>query len=255
MKKLHLSFTPEMLSQCAKSVLGVTGTTALLLLIGRDTLGEAVIALLYLVPIGWIASRWGQGPGLSAALTAALMFDFFFIPPFFTFTVGSLEGWLVLIIFTLVAALIVSRFQSVLAQARASERNAIFMYELSAALAGLNTQQTVAATVAEHLQRILQAQLVQVLVEPASPARAFISSAPSGAAASGKPQRVIPLQATRSLIGEISLWRDQAALPPRDDHLLDNLARQAALALERAGQVEADNRVLPVTSVAARAQG
>ncbi len=96
MKRIRLSLTPELFGQSAKAVLAVAATTAILLLIGRATLGEAVIALLYMVPIGWSASRWGQGAGMSAAVAAALAFDFLFIPPFYTFTVGSLEGWLVL---------------------------------------------------------------------------------------------------------------------------------------------------------------
>src|SRR5574337_806147 len=112
MKKIRLSFTPELFEQSAKAVLAVAVTTAFLLLIGRAMLGEAVIALLFLVPVGWSASRWGQGPGMCAAVIAALCFDFFFIPPFYTFTVGSLEGWLVLVIFLAVAIVVVGRIRS-----------------------------------------------------------------------------------------------------------------------------------------------
>jgi len=157
MKKIHLSLTRELFLQSLKAVLVVAGTTALILLIGRDKLGESVVALLYLVPVGWSASRWGQGAGMSAAVTAALTFDFFFIPPFYTFTVGSLEGWLVLAIFLAVAVLVVGRIQSGLSRAQASEREAIFMYELSAALAGLRTQPAVAHVLARHLQQLFQA--------------------------------------------------------------------------------------------------
>jgi hypothetical protein len=57
MKNIHLSITAELLVQCAKAVLAVAITTIPLVLVGRDTLGEAVIALLYLVPVGWSASR------------------------------------------------------------------------------------------------------------------------------------------------------------------------------------------------------
>ena len=35
----------------------VVATTLPLVLIGRDTLGEAVIAVLYLVPVAWSATR------------------------------------------------------------------------------------------------------------------------------------------------------------------------------------------------------
>ena len=73
--------TPTISANSLLAVLTVAATTIPLFLIGRDTLGEAVIALLYLVPVTWSANRWGQLPGISAALTAALAFDFLFIPP------------------------------------------------------------------------------------------------------------------------------------------------------------------------------
>ena len=58
----------------------------------------------------------GMIAGLSAALAAALCFDFLFIPPFYTLVVGSLEGWLVLVIFLGVAILVVERIQTSLTQ-------------------------------------------------------------------------------------------------------------------------------------------
>ena len=99
MKKLRTSFSPHLLTDCLLAMLTVAVTTVILFIIGLDTLGEAVIALLYLVPVAWSANRWGQWPGIVAAFAAALAFDFLFIPPFYTFVVGRLEGWLVLVIF------------------------------------------------------------------------------------------------------------------------------------------------------------
>ena len=94
MNKIKL--TQNMFTNGLRGMLTVLAITIPMWLIGRSVLGEAVIALLYLAPIAWSASKWGQAAGVSAALTAALCFDFLFIPPFFTFAVGSLEGWLVL---------------------------------------------------------------------------------------------------------------------------------------------------------------
>jgi two-component system, OmpR family, sensor histidine kinase KdpD len=74
--------------------------------------------LLDLVPVLWSASRWGQAAGMSAALTAALLFDFFFIPPFQPFTVGRPEGWLVLAIIFAVSVVVVGRIQDNLSIAR-----------------------------------------------------------------------------------------------------------------------------------------
>lgn len=250
MKKIRLSFTPEIFRQSAKAVLTVAATTAMLLLIGRATLGEAVIALLYLVPVGWSASRWGQGAGMSAAVVAALAFDFFFIPPFYTFTVGSLEGWLVLGIFLAVAIVVVGRVQSGLSRAQASEREAIFMYELSTALAGLRTQAAVAHTLARQLQQMFQATLVKVVIQMEGQPPRFIVGEPRDGMEKGRPDRVLPILNAWGLVGEIQLWRGYVELPPQESRLLQNFASQAAQALERTRLAEAEERLKALTSAA-----
>jgi K+-sensing histidine kinase KdpD len=131
MKRNRLSFSSTIYFNSLSAFLSVVVLTIPLLLIGRDTLGEAVIALLYLVPVGWSAARWGQGAGVCAAVSAALAFDYFFIPPFYTFAVGRLEGWLVLVIFLVVSIVVIGRIQTGLSKARTSEREALFMYEMS----------------------------------------------------------------------------------------------------------------------------
>ena len=252
MKKMRLSFTSEMLLQSVLAVLSVAATTAVLWLIGRDTLGEAVIALLYLVPIGWSSGRWGQGPGMCAALTAALTFDFFFIPPFYTFAVGRLEGWLVLAIFLTVAVAVVGRIQSGLSRARASEREAVFMYELSAALAGLRTQAAVAHTLARQLQQMFQASLVKVIIHLQEHLPDIVVGEPRDGVGKGRPDRVLPILNAWGLVGEIQLWRGYGDLPPEQSRLLQNLSSQAAQALERTRLAEAEDRVkalLPAANV------
>src|SRR5512141_608604 len=112
MKQLQFTNVSALLEQVIKALAAVGLTTLVLLLFGRPVLGEAVIALAYLVPVGWSAGRWGQRAGAAAAVSAALCFDFFFIPPFYTFTVGNLEGWLVLAFFLAVAIMVVGRIQS-----------------------------------------------------------------------------------------------------------------------------------------------
>jgi len=250
MKRIPLSFSVEMLSQSALAVASVAVTTAVLWLIGRDTLGEAVIALLYLVPIGWSASRWGQFPGMCAALASALMFDFFFIPPFYTFAVGRLEGWLVLVIFLAVAVVIVGRIQSVLTKARASERDAIFMYELSTALAGLRTQAAVAHILARQLQQMFLASLVQVIIHQEGQSSDIVASEPRDGVGKGRPDRGIPILNAWGLVGEIQLWRGYGVLPPEESRLLQNFASQAAQALERTRLAEAEDRVRALSPAA-----
>ena len=152
-------------------------------------LGEAVIGLLYLVPIAWSASKWGQISGVSAALTAALLFDFLFIPPFYTFVIGSLEGWLMLVIFFAVAILVVGRIQDSLSKAR----EATFMYELSSALANARTQEAVAHTVAKYVRQLFQAAQVNVTFQQSKAAPRVTASEPQDGAQNGRPDRILPI--------------------------------------------------------------
>ena len=252
MDRIPLSVMRERLEQVTKAVLSVVATTGVLLLFGRALLGEAVIALAYLVPVGWSAGRWGQRAGVAAAVAAALCFDYFFIPPFYTFTVGSLEGWLVLAFFLTVAVMVVGRIQSGLTRALASERDAIFMYELAVALSGQRTQAAVAHTLVEQLQQAFQATQVQVLLQPRdAPAPVLVVNAPHDAEAPGRPDRDIMIWNGLGLVGEIRIWRGLVELPPQESRLFQNYALQAGQALERTQRAEAEARLKdPATAYA-----
>ena len=235
MKKNGLSFSSEMILRSVGSVLATAAATLILFLVGRDALGETVIALLYILVVGWITASWGQWPGIISAVLSALCFDFFFIPPFYTFAVGELESWLVLAIYLAVAILIVGRIQSGLSKAEASERDAIFMYELGAVLAGLHTREDIVNTLAKHLQRMFGAELVEVSLQPSDQSQFISASMPADSSTSAKPDLMLPIMgiSTPKLVGEIHLWRGHGWLPPEDGRLLRNFATQVALALER----------------------
>jgi two-component system, OmpR family, sensor histidine kinase KdpD len=241
MKKSSFAISADVVTEVLQAVGAIAILTAVMLLIGRPVLGEAVIAMLYLLAVGWLTSRAGRLPGLSAALAAALMFDFLFIPPFLTFSVGSVEGWLMLVIFVLVAVLLVDRIQAGLAQARAREHEALLLYELSMALVGRNSRRDIAATVAQRLQQLYQAAHVQVTLlsedetlgsEVAGEA-AIATRVPDQTAPAARPDYVIPLLAARCLIGEIRVWRGEGVVMANAERLLQSLAGQITLALER----------------------
>jgi K+-sensing histidine kinase KdpD len=244
MKTKRFSFTSRLFAKSLLAVVTVAATTVPLFLIGRATLGEAVIALLYLVPVAWSANRWGQVPGISAALAATLSFNFLFIPPFFTFAIDSLEGWLVLAIFLAVAILVVGRIQDSLTKAH----EAVFMYELSSALTGLRTQNAVAHTVAREIQQLFQADLVNVIFYTQDHAVNVVASEPVEGIGRKQPDRVLPLLNSWGLAGEIQIWRGVSIdLPSGDGRLLQNFASQTARALERTQQSEIKKSVNDLT--------
>lgn len=240
MCKWRLNLSLQLIEGCTLAVGLVFATTAVFLLIGRSILGEGVIALLYLVPIGWSTTRWGQLAGMCAAVTAFLNFNFFFIPPFYTFQIGSLEGWLLLIIFLAVATVIVGRIQYGLQRAHIREREALSMYELSTALAGARTPEAIARMLASQLQQLLQPALLRVVVETDQPPASIVVSVPSGGSASNQPDRILPLLATRGLVGEIHIWHGTRPLPAVNGILLQNFSEQGALAIERTQTAEAE---------------
>ncbi len=233
----------ELILNCLSAVVAVAFTTTILALIGRDTLGEPVIALLYLVPIAWSSARWGLAPGVCATVAAILAFDFFFTLPFYSFAMARMESLLMLVVLLAVAVLVVVGIQSRLPKTRTTDRDAIFMYQTSAALADLRTREAVVNTLASHLQQMFRASRVEVFILPGQ-SSPLSARAPSDAPPGGTPDQVLPILAAPDFVGEIRLWGRGVWLPPEDSYLSRNLATQAALAFERARLAEEDTQAV-----------
>jgi K+-sensing histidine kinase KdpD len=219
----------------------VLGLTLLMFVIGRPILGEAVIGLLYLIPISYSAARWGQWPGICASIVAVLSFNYFFIPPYYTFAVDQLEGWLLLGIFLFVAVIVVERVQVGLTQARAHEREALHLYELSTALIGVYTREAMAKVIAMQVQQVFQATLAQVSFLPDHLTEGVTISVPQQTTVKTPPDRLIPIFSdAHGLLGEIRLWQSafSPASSPANEHLLQIIASQTALALGRVQPTE-----------------
>lgn len=118
----------------ALGVAAVAWLTSLLLPI----LGTASSALLFLLPVLFASVRGGIGPGLLAALAGATAYNYFLLPPRFTFRIHGLDN-IVSVVALVAVALVTSRLATLLkareaealARAEASRQEA----ELSALLA------------------------------------------------------------------------------------------------------------------------
>ena len=185
------------------------------------------------MPITWFTIRWGQLSGIAAAITATLAFDFYFIPPYGTFNIGSLEGWLILIIFLMVSVVVVGQIQTVLNQARLSEREAIIMYELVSSLTTLHSREAIARTLANSIQQDFQAKQVSVSLYKTDNAPNFKINAPENSTLQGRPSRVLVIDNRQKIAGDISIWKGELPLPAEKNWLVQSFTRQTALALER----------------------
>ena len=76
---------------------------ALIGLVVHDLIGYRVVAFMLLVTVSILAMFLDIIPVLVAAALSALIWDFFFIPPQFTLTVGTPEDRILLVMYFLIA--------------------------------------------------------------------------------------------------------------------------------------------------------
>jgi two-component system sensor histidine kinase KdpD len=74
------------------------------MLLVRDQLDKAHIALLFLLPVLGAAAQGGRRLGLAIAAFTFLCFNFFFLPPHYTLTVLDARDWLVLATYLITAS-------------------------------------------------------------------------------------------------------------------------------------------------------
>ena len=104
---------------------------------GRDYFAKGQWALLYLLIIVFIASTSGVRPAVAAAVLSFLAWNYFFIPPFYTFKVHDLKDWLSLVAFLIVGTLMgiqTGRLKEREAQAKTREQETLIISKFSGQL-------------------------------------------------------------------------------------------------------------------------
>jgi len=117
------------------SILAIVGTLLVTGLIYAFQLYPRIpnISLVYLLVVLTLASTRGLYAAILASVVAFLSFDFFLVPPVYTFTIAKFDEWLALFVF-LVTAIITGQLASALRkraeQARRREHETRILYEL-----------------------------------------------------------------------------------------------------------------------------
>src|SRR4051812_42811838 len=86
----------------ALAALGLAALTGVLLTV-RDDFARASVVLLSLTVVVGVAAVGGLWPAVVTAVASALLVNFFFVPPFHTFTVESRDHVIVLLVYVAVA--------------------------------------------------------------------------------------------------------------------------------------------------------
>ena len=139
MKKI-LFYKPNLVTQYLVSV-GLVCAVGIIGLIIHSFIGYRVVAFVLLVTVSILAMFLDIIPVLVASFLSALIWDFFFIPPRFTLTVGTAEDRLLLLMYFIVAlinAVLTSKIRQMEKVAKAKDDKARTVKFYSALLNSLS---------------------------------------------------------------------------------------------------------------------
>jgi two-component system sensor histidine kinase KdpD len=268
-------FHPQAYAGSAGAVVAALGLGSLI----ERFIGLQSISLVFLMAVLASAIAWGLWPALFACLLSVLVFNFFFIPPLYTFTIAEPENAVALFFFALVAVVVsnltaATRRQIVSARARAKTTGEL--YAFSRKLAAIGTFDDLLWATAYQVSAMLSVRTVLLLpaqdgnsldlacgyppedqIDEADMAAARWSWEHNRAAGRGADTLpggkwlFLPLRTGSGPIGVIGIDRDTPGplLTPDERRLLDALADQAAVAIERISLARglAEARVLAET--------
>ncbi|AMA56410.1 sensor histidine kinase [Bradyrhizobium sp. CCGE-LA001] len=229
------------------------------------------VDLVLLTAVVAVAVRYGLWPSLLATVAASLSYNFFFLPPLYTFTITDPTNVAAFLLF-LVVAMIVS---NVAARVRIQADTAIGrirmteqLHAFSRKLAGTATLDDVLWATAYQIALMLKVRVVLLLPEEglltvksgyppedeldqadlAAANWAWSNDRPAGRGSDtlpGAKRLFLPMRTGRGLIGVIGIDDDRSGplLTPDQRRLLDALVDQGALAIERVLLVEDMDRV------------
>jgi two-component system sensor histidine kinase KdpD len=229
------------------------------------------VDLVFLTAVVGVAVRFGLWPSLLASVAASLSYNFFFLPPIYTFTITDPTNVAAFFFFMLIAILV----SNVAARVRTQADSAIgrirtteLLYAFSRKLAGTATLDDVLWASAYQTALMLKVRVVLLLPENgvltvkagyppedqldkadlAAANWAWGNDRPAGRGSDtlpGAKRLFLPMRTGRGLIGVIGIDDDKAGplLTPDQRRLLDALVDQGALAIERVLLVEDMDRV------------
>jgi two-component system sensor histidine kinase KdpD len=225
----------------------------------------ANIAMLFLLAVVLVSVRYGLGPSVMASFINVASFDFFFVPPRFSFAVSDVQ-YVMTFAVMLAVGLITARLTTGLKyQARVAgrrEQRVRALYEMSRDLSGALMPEQIAEISQRFVEVEFGARCALLLADendrlgPAIPTPAGNPAVDTGIAQwafdhgvdagcgtdtlPGSPLLYLPLRAPMRLRGVLALEpRDpRRLLAPEQRRLMDTFARLAAISLERVHYVE-----------------
>ncbi len=235
------------------AALGIISAVTLFNLMLSHLVGPRSVGLIYLMTVVGLAMRLGRGPVYLAATLSALLWDFLFLPPRYTFYIRSLEDAMMFGMYFVVAMAmgqLIARIRAKERMDRRREERATAMYMLTLELADVSTWEEIERTVVDNVDRVFRAEAALLLPDADGKLRGILPEKELGAAhwafEHGKPSgrftdtlpmaeaMYVPLQTTGGVLGVLRLnWRQPAPPTLEQRNMLDMFVRHIALVVDR----------------------
>ncbi len=221
------------------------------------------LIMVYLLAVLVTAIECGRGPAIAVSLLSVLAFDFFFVPPRFSFTVDDAQ-YIVTFIVMFAVALAISHLTGLMRKqtqrARLQERQVAAMHGLSRKLAAARSVEKTLQTAVEYISEIFDSHVVVLLPEKdgrlkmagGDPSLVFYKDVTkqleiarkaleagetTGWGTKHAPENDVlyaPFQVADFTLGVLALrpGDPERFLLPDQRHLLESLVKQVALSLE-----------------------
>jgi two-component system, OmpR family, sensor histidine kinase KdpD len=194
----------------------------------RNTLTLANFSLIYLLYVLMVAIQWGTLPSLLTAIVSFLCFNFFLIPPLYTFIVADPREVIDLMVFLIVAIVTGQlaanlRQQTATAQAQAHEKD--ILYKLTSTFNQITTREGVHDALTRVLQQDLAARHVHILPYADSTISPDVTVS------------YLLLRVDGHNYGTLRVAFDESPTPPQA-RLVNACVAQAAMALHRIRLIE-----------------
>jgi two-component system sensor histidine kinase KdpD len=221
------------------------------------------LVMVYLLGVTIAGLRLGRGPSVLTTVLSVGSFDYFFVPPRFSFAISNAQYLITFAVMMLISLVIATLMASVRQQTRVSgarERRTALLYAMSRELAATRGTAKMCRIAVRHVAEVFRCKAV-VLLPDASGRLHFPTEPPAETALRGADLAVaqwvtdhgrkaglgtdtlsaasalyMPLGDADRHLGVLSVLPENVrrVLLPEQNHLLETFAGQIGLALERA---------------------
>ena len=238
--------------------------------VARNTLVPANIVILYLMIVILAAILWGKGPAVMTSILSVLAFDYFLVPPYLTFAVSDVQyifTFAGLLVVGLIISGLMSKTRRQTFEADKKETQASILYRLSRDLAASDSSEAVLHAIRTNIGEIFNCRVAVFIPEsgkmiPQSfdagfPVDEHEKAIVDWVFSSGKPAgwgtdslqavkvHYLPLKISRDIFGVLGILfkEDKLKLDNDENNLLDALASQAAVAIQRVRLAETSRQM------------